>query len=415
MWKPKRLNNRVLFLPTMLVLAVLLGAIRYWHAVRTAPKQQFNAALAAFADNDLDRVQVAAEALRGVKGYEPHLRLLSGMVLLRRGQLTDAIVEFGFAREHPDTRALAYTLSGEALYKLQQFHDARRILATAIKLDPGQTDAHRWMAAMYYDIGAMNHAIRHLLLVAEQAPDDPRPHRLIGLIHKDFEAYSKAIDAYRESLKRNPAKPLKQEVQFELAECLANEQQHKEALETIRQCPRSASVLWLRAKCKHALGDAASAKRLVDEAVELDPTHLEALHLKGMLELEAGDATAAVETLAKVVKLYPKEWRPRYTLARAYQRLGDEDKSAEHLKAMEELRQLRERFTKLHTRAIKNPDDVDVRYQLGVIARQLDKPELARTWFQATLAMAPDHREAQEALEEVLENVAGCTNGLPHE
>jgi len=393
----KRFKSRLLFLPAMFILTVLLGAIRYWHAVQVGPERHFEAALEAFTRNDLDRVQVAAEALRDVDGYEPHLHLLLGMVLLRNGQLIDAIVQFGFAREHSATRALAHTLSGEALYKSGQFNDARRILPTAIELDPGQTDAHRWLAALYYDIGAMNHAIGHLLVVAEQAREDPRPHRLIGLIHKDFEEYTKAIDAYRESLGRDPAEALKQEVLFELAECLVNEQRHDEALETIREYPQSAQILWLRAKCNHALRNRSAAKTLVDEAVKLDPNHLEAMHLKGMLELEAGDATFAADTLSNAVKLYPKEWRLRYTLARAYRRLGDQDKSAEHLKVMEELRKLRDRFTKLHAQAIRNADDADLRYQLGLMASQLDKPLLAAGWFSAALALDPDHQKAREA------------------
>jgi len=259
---------------------------------------------------------------------------------------------------------------------------------------------------MYYDIGAMNHAIRHLLVVAEQAPDDPRPFRLIGLIHKDFEEYPKAVNAYRESLGRNPAQALKQEVLSELTECLVNLRRHEEALETIREGPPSAPILWLRAQCHHALGDATTARSLVDEAIEVDPKHLEALHLRGTLELEAGDAASAVDTLSNAVKLFPTEWRLRYTLARAYRRLGNEDKSAEHLDVMEEFRDLRERFTKLHAQAIKDPEDVDVRYQLGCVARQLDKPELAVTWFKAALMMAPEHREAQGAFDEMMEAAA---------
>ena len=395
----RRLKSRFLFLPVVFILAVLLGAIRYWHAVKTSPGRQFQAAVAAFAQNDLDRVQVAAEGMRGVDGYESHLRLLSGMVLLRHGQLPEAIVEFGCAREHPDTRALAYALSGEALFKLGQFKDAQRILATAIQLDPAQTDAHRWLAALYYDTGAMNHAIGHLRLVAEQAPADPRPHRLIGLIHKDFEEYSKAIDAYRESYKRDPEQPDREALLLELAECLVKQRHHSEALETLDDCPRSAQALWLRAKCCYDLGDRADASKLVDEAIVLDAEHLEAMHLKGMLELEAGDAASAVDVLLKTVERYPKEWRPRYTLARAYRQLGETDKAAEHMKAMEELRELRYQFTKLHAEAIKDTENAELRYRLGVMAGELGRPLLAIGWFESALALDPEHKKAREALQ----------------
>ncbi len=182
-----------------------------------------------------DAVQTAAEALRNVEPYKPHLALLEGVMLLRTGQLWDAIRKFGEGKDHPDTRVLAYTLSGEVLYKARQFRDAERILTTAIKLDPSQTDARRWLAATYHDIGAMDDAIKQLVVVAEQAPKDPRPHRLMGLIHKDFEAYGKAIDEYRESLKRHPDQPDEPQIQVELAECLILERRHVEAQETLRE------------------------------------------------------------------------------------------------------------------------------------------------------------------------------------
>jgi len=395
------LKSRLLLLPTLFVLPVLLGLLRYWHATRVGPKRHFQAALEAFAQNDLDGVQVAAEALHGVSGHESHLRLLSGMVLLRTGQLYDAIAEFGRARQHPDTQALAHTLSGEALYKSRQFKDARRILATALQLDPTQTDARRWLAAMYYDIGAMNHAIGHLRVVAEQAPADPRPHRLIGLIHKDFEEYQKAVGAYRESLKRDPDQPEREILQLELAECLVKQQRHEEALETLRDCPRLAQTLWMRAKCYHALRDNAAARKLVDEAIQLDPNHLDAMQLKATLELEANNAALAVEIMEKAVKRYPKEWRPRHVLARGYRRLGEVDKSVEHSKVMEQLRELRYRFTKLHAQAMEDAENAEVRYELGIAAKQLDKSLLAVSWLEAALALDPDHRHARNALQEL--------------
>lgn len=396
---PRRRSYRWLWLPGVFLVAVLLGLGRYGYALRVAPERRFQAALAAFAEHDLDSVVAALEALQGVEGYEPHRRLLAGMILLRHERLFEAIVEFGFAREHPDTRALAYTLSGEALYKSKQFRDAQRILAAALQLDPQQTDAHRWLAAIYYDVGAMNQCLRHLAFVAQQAPNDPRPHRLRGLIHKDFEEYHKAIDAYRESLQRGPNQADKEAVLLELAECLSKQRLYQEAWETLQTCPSSAQGLWLQAECQGALGDKAAARRLVDEAIRRDATHLEALCLKGMLYLEADDAASALDVLRQAVKAHPKEWRPRYALARAYQRLGEMGQAAEHLRLVEELRRLRDRFTKLHTQAMDEPDQADLRYELGVVARQLDKPLLAISWFQAALALQPDHEKARAALQ----------------
>jgi tetratricopeptide (TPR) repeat protein len=63
-------------------------------------------------------------------------------------------------------------LSGEAFYQMGNLREAIRVLSVAVLADPDNIDAHRWAAAACYDIGAMDHALRHLLRVAELAPDD---------------------------------------------------------------------------------------------------------------------------------------------------------------------------------------------------------------------------------------------------
>jgi len=331
------------------------------------------------------------------------LHLFKGSGLLREGRLLDALEEFGHAKNHPDVAASALALSGEALYKARQFGDAVRILDRALQLDPSQTDARRWLAATYHDIGAMDHALKHLQMVADQAPTDPRPHRLIGLMHKDFEAYAEAIAAYRESLRRNPDQPDQHKIRTELAECQIRLRQHVDALETLGKCPKSAERFALEAECHYAQRDASSARKAVSQALELQPDHLEAMQLAATMDLEEEDAESSVRILRQAVEHHPREFRVRYQLAQAYGRLGERELAEEQMRQMQELRKLHRRFTDLHEKAIKDADDVEARYQLGVLADQLGKPELARTWFAATLGMDPNHEGAQKALASALE------------
>ncbi len=366
-----------------------------------AAERHFRAGMEAVAEGDWEAVGKAAEALRGVDIYAPHMHFLVGIGLLRTGRLPEALAEFGYAKDRPDTRPSACALAGEALCRLKRYREAQGILTTAVKLDPSLTDARRWLAAVYHDIGAMDDALEELAVIAEQAPNDPRPHRLRGLIFKDFENYRDAIPAYRESLGRDPNQPDRPEILFELAECLVKQRQYREALETIRLAPRSANLLALEAECRWAQGDKGEARRLVDEALELDPKHLDAMRLKATLDLEENKVESAVRVLCRAVEHHPKDFRLRYQLARAYQRLGEADLAEEQLDIEEELRQFRKRFTELHKEAIANPANAETRYQLGLVAQQLDEPELARDWFVASLGMDPDHAGAREALEAI--------------
>jgi tetratricopeptide (TPR) repeat protein len=392
-------RRRWWWLPAVVVVPVAILAGISWYVHHSAPAWTFRRGMEAFAGNDLDGVSAAAEALRGLEGYEPHVHLLAGIVLLRSGRLMEAIGEFGYAKDHPDIAPLAYALSGEALYKAGRFRDADRILTRAVQLDPSQTDAHRWLATLYYDIGAMGHALAQLKIVAEQAPADPRPSRTSGLIDKDFEKYDEAIAEYRESLRRDPDQAGKHEILVEIAECLVKLRRYAEALQTLDPCPRSAHSLWLQAECSYAQGDKAAAGSLLAEALQLTPNHLDALHLRATIDQEAGNLESAAGVLRQAAEYYPKEYKVRYRLAQLYQRLGRAESAREQNEAMAELRTLRNRFSDLHEKAIAEAANVELRYELGTLAVRLDKPELARTWFLAALGLDPDHQGARLALQ----------------
>jgi len=334
----------------------------------------------------------------GNQRLNAQLHLRRGRGLLASGRLWEALDEFGRAKDHPDTAAAAYAFSGEALYKVGQFGDAVHILDRALQLDPSQTDARRWLAATYHDIGAMDHAMEQLQVVAQQAPADPRPHRLMGLIRKDFEAYDEAIAAYRESLRRDSNQPDEDKIRIELAECQIKLRKHAEALETLGECSESAHRFALEAECHYAQRDASSARKAASQALDLQPDHLDALRIQAAIDLDAGDAESSVRLLRKAVEHHPREFRVRYRLAQAYQRLGERELAEEQMRQMQELRDLRRRFTDLHAEAIKDPADVEIRYQLGVLADQLGKPELARTWYAAVIGMDPEHKDARKAL-----------------
>lgn len=142
-------------LPIFVVVLASVATVRLWRLESRAPGQLFETGRQAFAEGDLDTVVVAAEGLRDVAGFEPHVHLLDGMVRLRTGRLVEAIQEFGHAKDDPSLGGLAHTLSGEALYRLRKFRDAERILNLALERDPAQLDARRCLAALYCDLGAM--------------------------------------------------------------------------------------------------------------------------------------------------------------------------------------------------------------------------------------------------------------------
>jgi tetratricopeptide (TPR) repeat protein len=363
------------------------------------PADHFRGALAAFEQNDLGQVSERMEVLRLVPDYTPHVHLLQGMLLLRSNQpVEEAMRELGLAKEHPQTAPWAYTLAGEILYKIGNLGGAVSVLQQAIVLDDQRTDAHRWLAAAYYDLGAMEEAVRHLAVVSELDLDDPRPNRLRGLIHKDYEKYLLAIEDYEESLRRQPGQ---KDVLFELAYCLAKVRQLDRALEILRECEATAEALTLAAECEYAQDNVEATRNLLDQAFQLPDPPTEAFQLRATLALDTRDVEQAAEVLEQGIAQYPKDFTLRFKLSQAYRRLGREAEAEEQAGLSEELRGLRYRFSELHEEAINKPLDPEVRYQLGLLAQQLEQPQLAVSWFRATLALDPHHQPAQQALESI--------------
>jgi tetratricopeptide (TPR) repeat protein len=374
----------------LLAVAVGIGGA-WWHAHN--PPRTLARALSAVEEKRFDDVRRELQRLGDAPQNELPRHFLRGALLLHEGRLYPALDEFGHTVNDPQLRVRTLVLSGQALYHLRNFQAAIGLLIQAANAAPDDVEAHRWLAAAYYDLGLHNDALPHLLRVAALDAADPRPHRLIGLIQKDFESYPRAIDSYRESLRRSAHQPDGDAIRQELAECQLKLRQYQEALDTLADCRPGPERWALEAEGCQGAGRLDEARSLLDRTLQATPANLRALLLRGTLALEDGDADAAVQALAQAAAAYPKDYTVRFKLERALRRRGDREQADEQARIAEELKQLRLRFAKLHETAAAEPGSADVRCQLGILAGQLDRPDLARVWFQAALAIDPRHAE----------------------
>lgn len=384
----------------LLLLMGMLGigatAAALWHHRR--PEQRFARALANLDAKQFDALRRELAALEEASGYEPQRHFLKGALLLEEGRPLEALGEFGCAREVPGLQVRTWILSGRALYQVHRYADAIALLKQAVQADPNAVEGHRWLAAASYDLGLIDQTSQHLARIAELDLSDPRPHRLLGLIQRDFENYRGAVESYRESLRRDPAQPDRDSIRLELAESHLKLLEHEAALAVLADAAPSPDRWVAEAECHHRAGRADTALGLLDQALRQTPAHLPGLLLQGTILLEQGNAGPAAEVFRKAVAAYPKDYTVRSKLIAAYRRLGDLEKVREQLPIAEQLKQLRLEFSKLHSTAASEPENAAVRCRLGVLARQLDRPDLARVWFQAALAIDPRHPETLRQL-----------------
>jgi Flp pilus assembly protein TadD len=131
-----------------------------------------------------------------------------------------------------------------------------------------------------------------------------------------------------------------------------------------------------------ALKRSDEARAEYERAITLDPKMSEAYLNLGMLLLDKQEYAAAVAPLRKAVDLLPAQSRPRYLLAVAQDRSGNQAGAAESFEAV------------LHL----DPNDLSALNYLGHAALRSDKPAEAEAKFRRSLEVQPNAPAALQGL-----------------
>lgn len=367
------------------------------------PSRYVSMGMEALRTGDEQQLEKAAEQLEGAEKYQSYREFFLGSMALGEGNPTVALRHFGESMEHPDLEVDARVLAGQAAYEMGAAGNAKLYWEDALKLDPLKVSAHRWLGAMYYDLGAMDNALLHLQAVSMLDPMDPRPTRLVGLINHDYERAHLAIPAYQETLRRDPNQPDAAQVWLELAECQLKQREFTAALESLEKAADSPKKDRLLAEGLMNLGELEEAKSLAAKSLAEAPEDVECLKLSAQIALLDGDVEKAVSLLENGAKIDAYNHSVQTQLAQLYGRMGDAEASQKATERAEELQQKWLRFSDLQVDAIAQMTNADIRYQIGSLALELGKPELAASWFRAALAINPSMASAAEALRRIEE------------
>jgi Flp pilus assembly protein TadD len=277
--------------------------------------------------------------------------------------------------------------SGKCLLALKQFREAYRVFLVVAEEDPNNIDAHRGLGAAAYDMGQLSAAGTHLQRVADLDPTDSRPHRLIGLIHKDLSQWQQAEEAYREALRRELPDGVRGKVRVELATVLIQQGKFADAQAVLREEPSRDNPDWFAAEAEalRGLGRRQPATELVDKVLPQFPTP-RLLKLRGQLFLDESRHAAAVPPLEQAVKQSPTDHEARYLLAQAYAALGRKEDASREFARVEELKKDFTQLTDLSREAMEKPWDAGVRLKLAELCDKLDNPQLAAMWRAAAAA-----------------------------
>jgi tetratricopeptide (TPR) repeat protein len=383
-------------------LAVAVGlALWAWSRSTGDAGQQLGRGLTLLAKNETREAYKIARQLQANPASVPQGDLLAGAILLQSGQFEPALQTLVGPSKNDATATMAYTLSAEAYYKLGRWGEAVLASQEALKREPDNLMARRWLAAGAYDLGSVGMAAEELLKLAEADPKDGRANRLLGLIEKDREQFAPAVDFYRESLRRQPEAPDRGEILEELGDCLVKLNRFDEALAALEELPETVGVLNLRATCQAGLGEAEAQSATLARARELEPTHLKTLVASAARATADGDLDGAIVWLSAAVEHHPHDSQSHYLLAQALERSGEGERAKEQFRLFEQWQAVEQEFTELHNTASAEVSNAKLRLRLGDLALKLAKPELAGTWYRAALALDPRLEGARRGLEKV--------------
>ena len=370
--------------------AVALGTallLEFFARRQPDPAEQFREALAALDRSDFGTVARTISSLERRPAFVGHVHLLRGGLLVRRGEPAAALEELTARRPEGEIRAPGLLFFCEALHQLGHLAAAEDVARQLIEEQPENADAHRWLAAIYYDLAANNAAIAELGIVVTLRPEDYRPRHLLGVIYFDFEKFSEAARHYRKALDLNPPPATRAAIVQHLVRAMVRSREYEAALQVLED--ESGFPLddpWLLAlasECHWALGRRDEAQRLLEMAQERNPDERAVLLLKARVQMETGDPEAAIAPLVRHLDHDRHDFECRYRLALSYQRLGRSKDYERESARMLASQQLRKELSESSDQAVEEPRNAEVRDRIAEICDRLDKPELAEIYRQA--------------------------------
>lgn len=334
-------------------------------------------------------VQRQIDTLRQQPGHSDELQVLRGGLLLRTGDPEAAVRELFSVPESSPAFLQASLLICESYYSQQRWLDVVTTANAVLTKFPDNPDAHRWLGAAYYDLGNTQAAEDHLKRLTQLAPADYSPHRLLGLIHKDYGRLKEAIAAYRAAFERQPPERVRPEICRELAQCQIQQNDFAGAMQTLDLSPNEPNIdlQMLRAECLWALDRKDEAMQMLKNAMQTNGDAPATLRLSARFAVDEGRTDNAVSPLEKLTTLDPFDHQALFDLSLAYRRVGrvaDADRVLERRNAVFSRM---EQMANLNMKAIREPENAAVREELAAVCEQLGKKELATAWRQAATAI----------------------------
>ena len=246
-------------------------------------------------------------------------------------------------------------------------------------------------------------------------PDDAQSYFMRGYLMQTLTKWPDAAAAYRRGLELAPDETM---MRCRLADVLTELHQIDEASTLFRRCvdeaPHVPEILTSWARCLVVQGNVSEARRLLEQALDRSPGDFQALRQLGEIELSEGEFEEAREHLESAARQRPYDPTTRNALGKALRALGRGDEAQLHLDYVAEAEESLARMERQLRVVVERPDDVGVRYDIGMTLLRYGSPEDGAKWLLTVVEQQPDHKAAHEALAAYYESRGDRNNAALH-
>lgn len=190
--------------------------------------------------------------------------------------------------------------------------------------------------------------------------------------------------------------------------------------------------LFAAAAAQHQAGALAEAERSYRHILTLFPTHADSLHNLGLVALQRGDATSAVELIGRAIAVNDRVAEYHFTIAGAWRTLNRMDHVAAHLERAIELRsdhalahlnlgnvrrqqgRLADAVACYERASALSPNSAAARSNLANVLAEQGQWDAAIVHYRAALALAPNLADTHGRLGAALMAQGKTSEAIPH-
>jgi tetratricopeptide (TPR) repeat protein len=374
------------------------------------------AAEAALAQCDFDQAREHVAGCLRLRPRDAGLHLLAAQAARRAGLLDEAKQHLDACkairgRTEPDERLerTMLTAQGGGLPEVEDF-----LLYRVKANDPASARILEALAFGNIQVYRLNEAEACLQRLLELEPENVLALHHLGIVYETLHREKDALPLYERALKVQPAN---YRLRLQLARLLLRQKKTEEAARQFERIPpdhRERAVLLGLARCRDEQGAPDQARQLLDELLAKHPQDVEALILRGKLDMGVDRKADAEVWFRKAHAAQPHNREAVYQLFQSLQGQGKKEEAETYRRRVDEIDANRRKLETLRKRALENPGDVAARYEAGVLAVQIGDEEEGLRWLRGVLDMDPGHKPTHAALADYYERQGDADRAAFH-